>query len=172
MSDLIKAMNPAAPITNEAEATAAARSSAISIFIGVLVAIVSVAWTLMNPEIMQQAVAQASADSPEAAAVAEMAATAGLWFAGGLALVQLIFAVLQWRDPKKWIAILFLVLIALGILQAAAAPMLAGMMPDAPVVPMWQIALSLVVMVVQVVLHVAGLRGMNRLESIQMDAAR
>ena len=172
MSNLIKAMNPGAPITNEAEATAAARSSAIAIFIGVVVGIVSVVWTLMNPEVMQQAVAQASADSPEAAAVAEVAATAGLWFAGGLALVQLIFAVLQWRDPKKWIAILFIVLIALGILQTAAAPMLAGMMPDAPVVPMWQIGLSLVIMVIQVVLHVAGLRGINRLEAMQMDAAR
>ena len=172
MSNLIKAMNPAAPITNEAEATAAARSSAISIFIGVLAAIVSVVWTLMNPETLEQAVAQASADSPEAAAVAEMAVSAGLWFAGALALVQLVFAVLQWRDPKKWIAILFLVLIALGILQAAAAPMMAGMMPDAPVVPMWQIALSLVVMVIQAVLHVAGMRGMNRLEAMQMDAAR
>jgi hypothetical protein len=126
----------------------------------------------MNPEAMQQAVAQASADSPESAAVAEVAATAGLWFAGGLALVQLIFAVLQWRDPKKWIAILFIVLIALGILQTAATPMLAGMMPDAPVVPMWQIALSLVIMVIQVVLHVSGLRGINRLEAMQMDAAR
>jgi hypothetical protein len=91
---------------------------------------------------------------------------------GIVVLIQLAFAVVQWRDPKKWIAILFLVLIALGILQAAAAPMMAGMMPDAPVVPMWQIVLSLVVMVIQVVLHVAGLRGMNRLESIQMDAAR
>ncbi|PZO36184.1 MAG: hypothetical protein DCE92_09280 [Alphaproteobacteria bacterium] len=165
-------MNPGAPITNEAEATAAARSSAIAIFIGVVVGIVSVLWTLMNPEVMQQAVAQASADSPESAAVAEVAATVGLWFSGGLALVQLIFAVLQWRDPKKWIAILFIVLIALGILQTAAAPMLAGMMPDAPVVPMWQIALSLVIMVIQVVLHVAGLRGINRLEAMQMDAAR
>ncbi|PZO01306.1 MAG: hypothetical protein DCF28_10185 [Alphaproteobacteria bacterium] len=172
MSNLIKAMNPGAPITNEAEATAAARSSAIAIFIGVVVGIVSVLWTLMNPEVMQQAVAQASADSPESAAVAEVAATVGLWFSGGLALVQLIFAVLQWRDPKKWIAILFIVLIALGILQTAAAPMLAGMMPDAPVVPMWQIALSLVIMVIQVVLHVAGLRGINRLEAMQMDAAR
>lgn len=172
MSDLIKAMNPAAPISNEAEATAAARSSAISIFIGVVVGIVSVVWTLMNPEIMQQAVAQAAADSPEAAAAAEIGATAGMWIGGIVVLIQLAFAVVQWRDPKKWIAILFIVLIALGILQAAAAPMLAGMMPDAPVVPMWQIALSLVIMVIQVVLHVAGLRGMNRLESIQMDAAR
>jgi magnesium-transporting ATPase (P-type) len=172
MSNLIKAMNPGAPITNEAEATAAARSSAVAIFIGVVVGIVGLVWTLMNPEAMQQAVAQASADSPESAAVAEVAATAGLWFAGGLALVQLIFAVLQWRDPKKWIAILFIVLIALGILQTAATPMLAGMMPDAPVVPMWQIALSLVIMVIQVVLHVSGLRGINRLEAMQMDAAR
>jgi len=33
MSNLFKAMNPGAPIGNEAEATAAAQSSAISIFI-------------------------------------------------------------------------------------------------------------------------------------------
>lgn len=172
MSNLIKAMNPGAPITNEAEATAAARSSAIAIFIGVVVGIVGVVWTIMNPEIMQQAVAQAGADSPEAAAAAEMGAAAGVWLGGGLVLIQLVFAVLQWRDPKKWIAILFIVLIALGILQTAAAPLMAGMVPNAPVVPMWQIGLSLVIMAMQVVLHVAGLRGINRLEAMQMDAAR
>lgn len=172
MSNLIKAMNPGAPITNEAEATAAARSSAIAIFIGVVVGIVSLVWTMMNPEIMQQAVAQAGADSPEAAAAAEFGATAGIWLGGFVVLIQLAFAVVQWRDPKKWIAILFIVLIALGILQTAAAPMMAGMVPNAPVVPMWQIALAIVIMIVQVVLHVAGLRGMNRLEAMQMDAAR
>lgn len=172
MQNLIRAMNPGAPITNEAEATAAARSSAIAIFIGVVVGIVGVIWTIMNPEIMQQAVAQAGADSPEAAAAAEMGAAAGVWLGGGLVLIQLIFAVLQWRDPKKWIAILFIVLIALGILQTAAAPLLAGMVPNAPVVPMWQIGLSLVIMAIQVVLHIGGLRGINRLEAMQMDAAR
>jgi len=103
---------------------------------------------------------------------AEAGAAVGIWLGGALVLIQLVFAVLQWRNPKKWIAILFIVLIALGILQTAAAPLLAGMVPNAPVVPMWQVALSIAIMIVQIVLHIAGLRGINRLEAMQMDAAR
>lgn len=171
MSNLIKAMNPSAPITNEAEATAAARSSAIAIFIGVVVGIASVIWLMTNPQDLSAALSQQGMSGSEAETAAAMGAQIGLWSAGITAVIQLIFGVLQWKSPKKWIAILFLVLIALGVLSTVAAPLMAGM-PGAVAVPLWQTVLSLVILVIQTVLHVAGLRGINRLEAMQMDAAR
>lgn len=170
MSDWIKAINPTGPITNEAEASMAARASALSIVIGVVVGIISLVWTLLNPQDMQAAADAAStADSPAAGAATTQLA---IWLGGAMIAVQAVFAFIQWRDPKKWIAILFLVLLAYGIVSTVAAPALAGMVPNMPAIPVWQIALSLVIMVVQVVLHVAGLRGIGRLDAIQMDAAR
>lgn len=171
MSNLIKAVNPSAPIANEAEATAAARSSAISIFIGVVVGVASVIWLMTNPQDLSAALSQQGMSGNEAETAAAMGAQIGLWSAGITAVIQLVFGVLQWKNPKKWIAILFLVLIALGVLSTVAAPLMAGM-PGAVAVPLWQTVLSLVILVIQTVLHVAGLRGINRLEAMQMDAAR
>lgn len=169
MASVITGMNPTAPLRTEAEAEAAAKASAISIFIGVIVALVSVGWSFANPQAMQDAVASAAGGGE---VNAEAAAMGALYLTGGLAVVQLIFGIVQWRNPGKWIAILFLVLLAYGILSTAATPLLAGMVPNAPVIPTWQIALSLGIMVIQVVLHIAGLRGINKLDRLQMDAAR
>jgi hypothetical protein len=158
MSDWIKAMNPTAPITTEAEALRAGRASAVSIFIGAAVGAINVAWTAMNPD----AAANTNAAAGQAA----------LWIAGATVVVQLVLGWVQWREPRKVIAIIFLLLIAFGVLTTLAAPMMAGMVPDMPVIPMWQIALSLVIMAIQIVLHVAGLRGIGKLDALQMDAAR
>lgn len=174
MSAWLNAMNPAAPIGNEAEAQRAARSSAVSIFIGVAVAAVSSAWSFMNMDKITAAASAAAAQSGAAEGAVQAGAQVGLWLGVGLGVIQLIFALVQWRDPKKFIAILFLVLIALGIVSTLAAPLMAGMAATtgAPVTPMWQIVLSFVILVVQAVLHVAGLRGIKRLDEMQMAAAR
>ena len=174
MSAWLNAMNPTAPITGEAEAQKAARSSAVSIFIGVAVGVVSAAWTFMNADKLTEAATAAAAQSGADASVVAAGAQAGLWLGVGLTVVQLVFAVIQWRDPKKFIAWLFLALIALGIVSSLAAPLMAGAAAASgmPATPMWQIGLSLVILVIQAVLHIAGLRGMKRLDDIQMTAAR
>jgi magnesium-transporting ATPase (P-type) len=172
MASVITGINPTAPLRTEAEAEAAAKASAISIFIGVIVALASIAWSLANPAAVQDAVASAAGSDPDAQAAAAVGAQFAIYLSGGLAVVQLIFGIIQWRNPGKWIAILFLVLLAYGILSTAATPLLAGSIPNMPEIPTWQIALSLVIMVIQVVLHVAGLRGINKLDQLQMEAAR
>lgn len=171
MSDMIKAMNPTAPITTESEAEAAARSSAISIFIGVIVGIISVIWLITNPQDVTAALAESGMDSEAAAAGAAMGAQLALWMTAGFAVIQLIFGFVQWKNPKKFIAILFIVLIVLGLLSTLATPLMAGM-PGAVPVPLWQTALSAVILIVQLILHFAGLRGMNKLDALQMNAAR
>ena len=167
----LKAMNPSSPITTEAEADRAARASAISIFIGVVVGAISVAWTFANPQIMADAVSAAS-EGGGSAAMANASLQAGLWMAVGMVAIQLILGLIQWRNPGKFIAILFMVLIAFGIVSTLAAPMMAASMPNVPATPMWQIALSVVIMIVQFVLHIAGLRGIKQRDRIQMEQAR
>lgn len=172
MASLISGMNPAAPLRTEGEAEAASKASAISIFIGVLVGAVTVAWSLANPGQMQEAVASAAGGDANTEAAAAMGAQFAIYLTGGLAVFQLILGIVQWRNPGKFIAILFMVLIAYGILSTAATPLLAGSMPGMPVIPMWQIALTVAIMVVQMILHIAGLRGINKLDKFQMEAAR
>lgn len=172
MSDWIKAINPTASITNEAEALRAARASALSIFIGVVVGVVSLAWTLMNPAALDDAVAQVAGTSGDTAAAAAAAGQMTLWLSGLVIVVQLVLGWMQWRNPAKWMAVVFILLIVFGVLSTLAAPMMADMVPDMPVIPAWQIALSVAIMAVQLLLHVAGLRGIAKLDALQMDAAR
>ncbi|WP_298160872.1 hypothetical protein [Brevundimonas sp.] len=172
MSTWLKAMNPASPITTEAEAERAAKASAISIFIGVVVGLVSLAWTMANPAAMQDALAQSAGGDAEVAAGMAAAGQIALYTAGFLVLIQLILGVVQWRNPGKFIAILFIVLIALGIATSVASPLMTASMPNAPVTPMWQIVLSVVIMIIQLVLHVTGLKGIKQLDRIQMEQSR
>lgn len=172
MSSWLKAMNPSSPVTTEAEAERAAKASAISIFIGVLVGLISLAWTMANPAAMSDALATASQGDPSAAAMANASLQAGLWMAGGMIVIQLILGVVQWRNPGKFIAVLFMVLIALGIVMSLAAPLMAASMPNVPETPMWQIVLSIVVMIVQFILHITGLKGIKQLDRIQMEQSR
>jgi len=172
MTDWIKAFNPTSVITTEADAEGAARASAVAMFIGAVVGVISVAWTLANPGEIQAAVQSVNEANPDGAAAAAAGAQVGIWLAGGLGVLQLILGFVQWRNPGKMLAILFLVLVLFGIVSTAATPLLAGAVPNMPTVPMWQIALSLVIMVIQLILLIAGLRGIGRLDRLQMESAR
>lgn len=169
MKAWLHAMNPAAAIEGEAQALRAARASAISIVIGVIVGVVSAVWSFTHMDSLV-ARAMAQADASQAAAM-QAGVQAGLWVGVALTVVQVVFAVVQWRDPKRFIAILFLVLIALGGIMTLAGVVMAGSM-NVPPTPIWEIALTVVILIVQAVLHVAGLRGIDRLDAIQMAAAR
>lgn len=163
---------PTTPITTEAEALKAGRASAIAIFIGVVVGVFGAVWTLLHPEIVQQAIAQAQAQNPTAGPAAAASAQVGIYFSYAMIVVQLVLGVVQWRSPNKVIAFIFIGLIVLGILATALVPMMSGMVPNMPVTPAWQIALSLVILVVQLVLHITGVRGIGKLDDLQMESAR
>ncbi|MDP2116391.1 MAG: hypothetical protein Q8J71_03235, partial [Brevundimonas sp.] len=62
MTDWVRASNPTAPITSEAEAIAAARASAIAIFLGVIWGIVGIIYLMTAGQaMMEAAMAQAAA---------------------------------------------------------------------------------------------------------------
>ncbi|CAN5350682.1 hypothetical protein BH10PSE2_BH10PSE2_28450 [soil metagenome] len=174
----IQAANPTAPITTEAEAQAAARSSAIAIVIGVVYGLIGIAITFATMgTIKAAAVAQAGANGGPAntGAIAETAVSIGVWVGIAFVVIQAVLAVMQWRNPNKVIAIMFLLLIALGVASTLASVVLlnSGALPQTSVAtPIWQVVLAVIVMAVEAVLHFAGLRGMRRLDAIQMEAAR
>ncbi|CAN5279746.1 hypothetical protein BH09PSE1_BH09PSE1_06060 [soil metagenome] len=163
---------PTTPITTEAEALKAARASAISIFIGVVAGIIGAVWTLMHPELVQAAIANAEAQAPGAGATAAGGAQFGMYFGYAMIVLQLVLGFVQWRSPNKIIAFLFIALIVLGFLTTAAVPLMAGLVPNMPATPSWQIVLSLVILVIQFVLHITGVRGIGKLNQLEMDAAR
>ena len=163
---------PNAPVATEAQAEKAASASAISIIIGVIVGIIGAVWLATQPQIAEQAIAAAEAQTPGAGAIVAATMQGAVLFTYAMIVVQAVFAFIQWRSPKKWIAILFLALLALGLVSVLASPFAAALNPNAPVTPMWQVALSGVIMVIQIILHVTGLKGISALDRLQMDAAR
>jgi hypothetical protein len=172
MTDMVRAMNPTATINNAAEAKAAARASAIAIFIGVIWGVVGLIW-MMGPgaEVMEAAMAEATAASPEAAGFAGMAASMAIGFGGFLIVCQLILGLVQWFKPNIVIPILFTVLVVYGLGTGIWGMMMAGQMGlEAAAGPAWQIYGGLAVMVIELILHIAGIRGasaMNKFRDAQ-----
>jgi len=162
MTDMVRAMNPAAKISNADEAKAAARASAIAIFLGVLWGIVGIVW-LMGPggAVMEAAMAEAAATSPETAGMTGMMAGAAIGITGFVVVVQLILGLVQWFKPNIVIPILFTVLVVFGLGNAVLGIAMAGQMDlgAAAATPAWQIYGGIAVMVVELILHIAGIRG-------------
>lgn len=174
MSDMVRAMNPTATISNAEEARAAARASAIAIFLGVVWGIIGIVW-LMGPgaAVMEAAMAEAAATSPEAAGMTGMMTGAALVFAGVLVVIQLVLGLVQWFKPNIVIPILFTVLVVYGLGTTALGMVMADQMqelgasPAAAAAPAWQTWGGIAVLVVQLVLHIAGIRGASALRKFR-----
>lgn len=174
MTDWVRASNPTAPITNEAEATAAARASAIAIFLGVLWGIVGIIYLMTAGQaVMEAAMAQAAADAPEMADMTGFMTQATLWMSVGFVVIQLVLGLVQWARPNIVIPIIFLILVAFGLVSGVFGLMMAGQdgMPESAAAPVWQVWGGLVVLVVQLVLHIAGIRGASKLDKLRFEAA-
>lgn len=175
MTDWIKASNPTAPITNEPEALGAARASAVAIFLGVLWGIVGIVYLMTAGQaIMDAAISQASTDSPEVAGMAGMMAQGVLWMSIVFVVIQLVLGMVQWAKPNIVIPIIFLILVAFGLIMGLIG-MLGAAQADVPAAaqaPAWQTWIGLVLLVVQLVMHIAGIRGARALDRIRMAAAQ
>lgn len=174
MTDWVRASNPTAQITNEAEATAAARASAIAIFLGVLWGIVGIIYLMTGgAAAMEAAMAQASADAPEMAGMTGVMTQAALWMAAGFVVIQLVLGLVQWTKPNIVIPIIFLILVAFGLISGLMGLLMAGQsdIPEAAQAPAWQTWVGLVVLVVQLIMHIAGIRGARQLDKLGLEAA-
>jgi len=170
MTDWIKASNPTASMTTETEALAAARASAVAIFLGVVWGIVGVVQMVMSQTELKEAAAAAAASDPAAAGMAGAMVQGVLYFAIAMLVIQVILGWVQWAKPNVVIPIIFAILVVGGGAMAAFGLMAAP--ESAATTPMWQTVLSFIILVIQLIMHIAGIRGARALERIQMDAAR
>ena len=171
MSDLVKGMNPTATISNEGEAKAAARASAIAIFLGVIWGVIGIVW-MMGPgaAVMEAALAEASASNPDAAGMAGVMAGAAIGFAGVMVVIQLVLGLVQWAKPNIVIPILFTILVVYGLGSTLLAVTMAGQMEGmgaAAATPAWQTWGGVAVMVIQLIMHIAGIRGASALRKFR-----
>lgn len=172
MTDMVRAMNPTATISNADEAKAAARASAIAIFLGVVWGVVGLIW-LMGPgaAVMEAAMAEAAGASPDAAGMGGMMAGVAVVFAGVLIVIQLVLGLVQWFKPNIVIPILFTVLVVYGlgstVLGVVMADQMEKMGGSATAAPAWQIWGGVAVMLVQLILHIAGIRGASALRKFR-----
>ena len=175
MTDWVKAMNPTSQATTEAEALAAARASAIAMFIGAIYGAVGV-FMMLNGGMAEMEAAMAAASGGDAATAAMSGSMAqfALYAAIFFAVLQAILGFVQWTKPNKVLPILFIVLIVYGIGSTALSQMMAGQMnmPETAANSPILIAVGYVVMVVELVLHIAGIRGVGKLDEIRTSMAQ
>lgn len=175
MTDWMKASNPTAKITTEAEAIAAARASALAIFLGVIWGAVGVFLLISGGSAeMEAAMAQVSADAPEMAGMGGLMMQIAIWTAIGFCVIQLLLGLVQWAKPNVVIPIIFAILVAFGLAQGAFSLLMVGQagVPETAAAPSWQLYVGLVILVIQLVLHIAGIRGAGALDRIRMAAAQ
>ncbi|MDP3369875.1 MAG: hypothetical protein Q8M32_08500 [Brevundimonas sp.] len=174
MTDWIRASNPTAPITNEAEATAAARASALAIFLGVLWGIVGIVYLMTAGQaVMEAAVAQAAADAPEMAGLTGMMTQLALGMSVAVVVIQLVLGLVQWIRPNIVIPIIFAILVGFELIKGLMGLLMAGQgsLPEMTATPAWQLWGGLTILVVQLIMHIAGIRGARQLDRLRFEAA-
>ncbi|WP_298095952.1 hypothetical protein [Brevundimonas sp.] len=174
MTDWIKAVNPMASITTEAEAIGASRASALAIFLGVIWGAVGVYFLVSGGSAeMEAAMAAAAADAPEMAGMGEIAVQIAIWSAIGLCVIQLVLGLVQWAKPNVVIPIIFAILVAFSLLSGLFSMVMSGQEGVAEAAaPGWQLYVGLVILVIQLDLHIAGIRGARALDRIRLAAAQ
>lgn len=169
MTDIIKAMNPTAPLNTEEAALSAAKVSAVGMVLGAVNQAIG-GWYASTPAARETAarmVEELTGQSPDPAQLAQQS-TVGLGITGAFVLLQLILAFVQWRKPNIGLPILFLVLVVWalgGAVLGLAVPMFGGAQPA------WLSATTLVLMIVAAVTHIAGIRGASARDKIRTRAA-
>lgn len=175
MNDWIKWLNPTAPIGSQPEALSAARASAVAIFVGVAWGCFGIIWLMTAGKAgMDAAMAQAAADTPEAAGMMGVMTGAAIGAALFFVVVQAILGFVQWKWPNIVIPIIFVILVAYGLVTSLLGLMMMSN-PDvaaaAAANPIWMTALSIVILVAQLLWHVAGIRGARALDRYKSTAA-
>lgn len=172
MTDWIRALNPTSPLATEAEALTAARASSLALFLSVLWSIIGIAYMLTAGQAaMDAAMKQAATDAPEMAGVISMVAQATLVFSAFWVLVQLVLGFVQWVKPNVVIPIIFAILAGLGLLWGLFSLLIAGSAEVAAAVPGWQLWIGLFIGAIQLVMHIAGIRGASKLRELRAQGA-
>lgn len=161
-------INPMAPIHTEADAKAAARASAVAIFIGVLYGVFGLVFGM---EAMRAGVEAQMAANPQAGMTSDMMINIAMGMAVAFIVIQLVLGWVQWAKPNIVIPIIFVILVAWGLVQMPLAMQAAANMGiEAAQTPMWMTVVAVIVMLVELVLHITGIRGAAKLDKIRKAA--
>lgn len=169
MADWLKAINPGSTATTRPEAVAAARASAIGIFLGVAVGVVGLIRTMgIGTEAMEAAMIENAQGDAAVAGMAGTIASAMVYVAGAMLVIQAIFGLVQWFKPNRVIPILFILLVAIGLLSSISGLAMSSQtgMPAAVAVPLWFTVLGFIALIVELALHIAGFRGASKLAQL------
>ena len=92
----------------------------------------------------------------------------------GLIVIQLIIGLVQWFKPNIVIPIIFTILVAFSLVTGLMAALGGGGQPEtvaAVANPAWLTWGGLAFLVVELILHIAGIRGARALDKLRMAAA-
>ena len=170
MTDLIKAMNPTAMLTTEQAALDAARVSAVGMVLGAINQAVA-GWYASTDAGIESSRAMVEQMLGQAPSVEEAAQQAqfGLMTAVVIVLIQLGLAVLQWLKPNGVLPLVFLILVIWGLGTACLAFFVPAL---AEAQPLWLTIVTVVLMAVAAVTHIASIRGVSALNTLRMAAAQ
>jgi hypothetical protein len=107
------------------------------------------------------------------AGMGEIAMQVAIWSAIGLCVIQLVLGLVQWAKPNVVIPIIFAILVAFSLLSGLFGMVMSGQEGAAEAAaPGWQLYVGLVILVIQLDLHIAGIRGARALDRIRLAAAQ
>ena len=169
MADWLKAINPTSTATTRPEAVAAARASAIGILLGIVVGVIGLIRTMgIGAEAMEAAMVENAQGDAAVAGMAGTIAGVMVYVAGGMLVLQAIFGLVQWFKPNRVIPVLFILLVAIGLLSSVSGLAMSSQVetPAAVAVPMWFTVLGIIALLVELALHIAGFRGASKLDQL------
>ena len=168
MSGWTSAINPLSNPATEADARRQARASAVAIGLGVLMSVWGIIYvTTIGREEIQAAMDQALAASPEAAGMTGMMGSFVIGVDVVTLVIQAILGLVQWFKPNIVIPIIFTVLVVYGLGSSALGLMMQDQAAAAVQPAAWQTVLNFVVLAVQLILHIAGIRGASALSKFR-----
>ena len=155
----LNAINPTAPIPDEAQATRAARAASIALFMGGIFALALAGLTLSRGAEELRAAADAAALGSGLEGQGAALASSLIWGTVAFGLIQLAAGVFQWVRPGLVLPIIVMVLVIWGLVQTALT--LAGLASPASGEIIW---IKLALLVAQALLCLSAIRGGNILD--------
>ena len=91
-----------------------------------------------------------------------------VYVAGGMLVLQAIFGLVQWFKPNRVIPVLFILLVAIGLLSSISGLAMTSQADASAAIaaPLWFTVLGFVALIIEPVLHIAGFRGASKLAQL------
>jgi hypothetical protein len=180
VTDLLRVINPMAPIETESDARTAGRAGAIGAFLMAAAGVIGALEMILTVDaylaVMRDTTVAMYGEGTETtrAALTMMTPTMVYMTAAFSLVVVLVYAVLgavQWRKPNAVIPLLLGLWSAYGLLMVLIGHLNGTAAAAHLHIPIWRQVLSVAVGMAALVFFYAGFRGANRLGKLRREAA-